>query len=105
MKSINQILQNDKKLLNNPLVQELINYCNELEDLVIENEQKEKNSFENKLTELVNELNDSVNQILIDDEEQKRFNEIDPVDFKNAIINLQTYLSEFSRINRFYFNN
>jgi HPt (histidine-containing phosphotransfer) domain-containing protein len=103
MKSINQILQNDKELLNNPLVQELINYCTELEDSVIEYKQKEQNSFENTLIELVNELNDSVNQILIDDEEYRRFKEIDPVDFKNAIINLQTYLREFSRINKFYF--
>ena len=104
MKTINQIFENDKDLINNPAVIELIEYCYDLEDKVIENKQNLDVSFEKKLTGLINEIYDSIKQILEDDKEADRFNEIDNVDFKQAMINLKKYLDEFSRYNRFYFD-
>jgi len=103
MKTINQIFENDKHIFNNPAVQELIDYCYELEDQVIENKQSLDVSFETKLTGLINEIYDSIKQVLDDDKEADRFKEIDNIDFKEAMINLKKYLDEFSRYNRFYF--
>ena len=50
MKSINQIFKNNKSLMYEPEVVELIEYCQELEGEIIENKQSEKFSFEDKLT-------------------------------------------------------
>ena len=104
MKTISQIFENDKHILDNSAVQELINYCYDLEDQVIENKQNVDSSFEDKLAILINEIYDSIKQILLDDKEAERFNEIDNVDFKESMINLKKYLDEFSRYNHFYFD-
>lgn len=101
MKSIKQIFENNKDLLQNKSVIELINYCKDLEDNLIEKEQVV--SFESKLIFLINEIKDSVDLILEDNLEYKRFNEIDKPDFESAFVNLKKYLNDFSKDNNFYY--
>ena len=99
MKSINQIIGNNKELLDNDSVQELIEYCRSLEDEISENKQNKNFSFEDKLSILVNELFRDIDSIL---EEEKTaleypFRGLERPDFKDAMFNLQNYLKEFSR--------
>ena len=102
MKSINQIFNNNKDLLTNESVMELIDYCKDLEDEVISNNQI--TSFENKLTELVKEIYSSVNEIIEEDDESKRFEEIERIDYEETMKNLKKYIEDFSRYNRFNLN-
>ena len=102
MKSIKQILKNDPSLEDNPVVIELIDYINELEDELIEI--KQINSFETKLSILVNELYDDINTLFETEEESKRFNEIPLPDYRESFINLKKYFEKFSRDNNYYFD-
>lgn len=99
MKSTKQIFKNNKELLSNDSVIELIDYCHELEDEVISNNQKY--SFENKLTELIREIYSSINEIVKEDNESKRFGEIKKINYEETIINLKEYLEIFSIDNNF----
>jgi len=99
MKSVNQIFENDKELLLKPPVMELIEYCHEMEEQIIENNQQY--SFENELTELVKEIYLSVNDIIDEDDISKRFNEIDRIDYETTMKNLKKYMKQFSIDNNF----
>ena len=106
MKSINQIFKDDKEILENESVQELIEYCRSLEDEISENKQDKNFSFEDKLSILVNELYRDIDSIL---EEEKTaleypFRGLERPDFKDAMFNLNNYLKEFSRNYNYNFN-
>ncbi len=101
MKSINQIFQKDKKLLSNSAVQELVEYCHELENEFIDNKQSSKFSYENKLTELTRDIYSSIVETLKDDEEAKRFGELNQIDYEESLKNLKKYLEKFSIDNNF----
>ena len=101
MKSINQIFKNDKNLLANHSVKKLIDYCQELENEVIDNKQSSTSIIENKLSELVRDIYSSINNTIQEDENAKRFGEIDRVDYEEALKNLKRYLIRFSIDNNF----
>jgi len=101
MKSVNQIFKNNQDLLDNDSVKELIDYCKELEDEIIDN--KQQYSFEDKLTELVKELYYSINDIIEQDDTNKRFNLSEGIDYEESVKNLKKYLQNFGRDNHFYF--
>lgn len=82
-------------------VKELIQYCQELENEVIETKQVNKFSFEDKLTELVKEIYHSINSVLKEDENAIRFKETNRVDFKFRVELLKEYLINFSKDNKF----
>jgi hypothetical protein len=95
MKSIIQIIKGGD-------TQELIEYCYELENEVIENNQQV--SSEILLIELVKEIYSSVTEIIEDDDNSKRFGETERVDFELSIKNLKKYMENFSRDNNFNLN-
>ena len=102
MKSINQIFKSNTTLLDEPEVQELIEYCKELEEQLIEIELSKPYNKEDKLADLVREIYTSCKMILKQEEENIRWPELnDRPDFKKAILNLQEYLESFSRDNKF----
>lgn len=101
MKSINQIFQNDKKLLSNPAVQELVEYCYELENDFISNKQSSAFTYEVKLAELTRDIYSSIVETLKDDDEAKRFGELTRVDYEESLRNLKKYLKKFSIDNNF----
>ena len=103
MKSINQIFKNNTSLMDEVEVRELIEYCKELEDEVIDLQQRDVSVMENKLTEVVRDIYHSVTDSMIRDEESTRFSETERVDFKESIINLKRFLVDFSTKNGFRF--
>ena len=101
MKSINQIFKKNPELLDNEEVNELVEYCRELETEIIENNQSSVFSFEDKLAELVRDLNISINQLLKDDADAIRFMETPRVDYEDSMKNLKEYIEEFAKDNNF----
>lgn len=85
--------------MDEPEVQELIDYCQELEGYMLD---KADNTKEILLKELVRDILTSCKDTLKDDEESIRFNEIPRVDFKETIENLSEYIREYLRDHKIY---
>lgn len=97
MKNINQLIKNPY-LKQNEEVKELINYCLELEEQLIELKQDNKFSFEDKLTSLVREIYSDINHTIKHNQEIDRFNLNDEkIDFEVGVKNLKEYLEDFGR--------
>ena len=94
MKSVNQIFKHNIELLNEPEVQELIDYIYDLETQVMESTSTTQYSREIDLEETIRDIFHSCNGILKEDEWNQRFGEYPPIDFKNAIIELKRYISK-----------
>ena len=101
MKSISQIFEKDPELLNKKEVQMLVEYCQDLEEQLIEYDQRQKYSFENKLAEVVRDIYNSCITELSNDEESIRFKETERIDFKQGVINLKEYILKFAHNNNF----
>lgn len=101
MKSINQIFKKNPELLYNEEVNELVEYCRELESDVMNNKYVINFSVEDKLAQLVRELNLSIDELIKEDKESIRFGEIQRVDYEDAIKNLKDYIVKFSTDNHF----
>lgn len=99
MKSINQILKGRSDLIDEPEVLELIEYCRELEDELVE--KKQTTDQTTILKQLVFEIKTSCTDLLKEDEKADRWsNDFDEIDFKEAIINLKEYISLYCFENR-----
>tara|TARA_R110000868_G_scaffold154724_1_gene380821 strand:- start:104 stop:415 length:312 start_codon:yes stop_codon:yes gene_type:complete len=103
MKSINQILSTNSDLKDIDEIRNLIEYCQELEDEVIELKQVDVSVMENKLTYLVRDIYHGINETLQQDANSIRFGETDRVDFEESVKNLKEFLLDFSRTNKFNF--
>lgn len=101
MKSIKDIFEKNTQLLNNKSVIGLVEYCHELEDKLIEIEQTNSFSKEDKLAELVRDIYQSIYEIMEIDEESKRFNELEPINYEESMKNLKKYIEKFSYDNKF----
>lgn len=101
MKSINQIFKNNPQLINDNEVMELIEYCRELESEIIDKNQVKNFSFEDKLSDIVRDLYNSIKEVEKEDEDSIRFGEIERVDYELAIKNLKKYIEDFSKKNKF----
>lgn len=95
LKSINQIFSSNPNLKEEPEVQELIDYCQEIEGELFKKIQQESFSHEERLSELVRDIYRSLKESL--DESQSE------IDYKQCLVNLKSYLNDFSRENKFYF--
>jgi hypothetical protein len=92
MKSINQIFKTNKDLMDEPEVQELIDYCLELEDTVVENKQSVNQTV--ILKQLISEIKNSCGDLLKEDEKSERWSDdFEKIDFKEAVVNLKKYIS------------
>lgn len=103
MKSINQIFKYNTALLDEPEVQELVEYCKELEDEVVDLRQTDVSVMEGKLAEVVRDIYHSINKTIKEDEEAIRFRETERVDFNEAVLNLRKFLIKFATDNQFNF--
>jgi len=97
---MNQLFKNNKELLLNTSVIELINYCKSLENEIIDN--KQKFTIENKLIELIKDIYFSIIDTIQEDNDAKRFRN-NRIDYEFALKNLKTYLENFSKDNNFRF--
>ncbi len=99
MKSINQIFKTNSSLMEEPEVVELIDYCKDLEDEVVE--YKQKNDQTIILKQLISEINRSCFELLEDDKRAERWEgDFDRVDFKESIINLREYIIKYCLDNK-----
>ena len=94
MKSINQILKKYPELLDNDSVQELIEYCRQLEDEVLDQKLIKPYNKENLLIEFLFEISNSCGSLITDDQTAERFNQ-PRTDFKTSIIALRKNIMKF----------
>ena len=92
MKNVNQIFKNNKHLIEHPEVQELIDYCRELEGKLMEVEINKQYDKEDILINVIRDIKESCEQTINDNEESIRFNEIPRVDFEKSVVNLKKYI-------------
>lgn len=98
MKSISQIFQGNEHLMDLYPVEELIEYCYDLEGQVLERKIDDTYNKEEIYLQILKEIYESCNQTLEDQKTSDRFKEIPPVDFKMAIMNLKKHLEVVQRL-------
>jgi hypothetical protein len=81
-----------------PEVQELIDYCRELEGKILERKIEDEYNKEQYYAQVFKDIYQSCNDTLKDDELAERFKETPRVDFKETISNLKTYMLEMCRL-------
>jgi hypothetical protein len=96
MKNINQIFKNNKHLMDEPEVMELIEYCRELEGDVLDVKINKQYDKEEILHNIVKEIYSSCGQLIRDEEESIRFGETPRVDFEKSIVNLKKYIEDIN---------
>ena len=82
MKNINQLFRSNTKLMDEPEVQELIDYCRELEGKILERKIEDEYSKEQYYAQVFKDIYQSCNDTLNDDALAERFKETPRVDFK-----------------------
>jgi hypothetical protein len=98
MKNINQLFKNNKHLIEHPEVQELIDYCRELEGKFMEVEINKQYDKEDILINVIRDIKESCEQTINDNEESIRFNEIPRVDFEKSVVNLKKYIETINAL-------
>ena len=98
MKNVNQILKNNKHLIEHPEVQELIDYCRELEGKLMEVEINKQYDKEDILINVIRDIKESCEQTINDNEESIRFNETPRVDFEKSVVNLKKYIETINTL-------
>ena len=98
MKNINQIFKNNKHLIEHPEVQELMDYCQELEGKLMEVEINKQYDKEDILINVIRDIKESCEQTINDNEESIRFNEIPRVDFEKCVVNLKKYIESINTL-------
>jgi hypothetical protein len=99
MKSINQIFRGNEHLMDLEPVGELIDYCRELEDEVVNNSQVVNQTI--ILKQLISEINRSCKELLEENEKSERWaKDFEPVDFKESIVNLREYIIKYCLDNK-----
>ena len=98
MKNINQIFKNNTRLMDEPEVIELIEYCQELEGKLMEVEINKQYDKEDILINVVRDIKESCEQTINDNEESIRFNEIPRVDFEKSVVNLKKYIETINAL-------
>ena len=98
MKNINQIFKNNKELMAHDEVQELMDYCVELEGQVVEKKIDDTYSKEEIYLQILKDIYDSCDKTLEYDQLSERFKEKPRVDFKEAVINLKKYMGAVSKM-------
>lgn len=98
MKNIRQIFKTNPKLLQNPQVMELIEYAEELEGIVMENNISNKYDKKDILLGIIRDIYFSCKDAINQNELYKRFpKEVDPINHEESIGNLKKYIEKICR--------
>ena len=102
MKSISQIFQTNRVLLDEPEVQELVEYTRDLEGLVMGQKIDDNYDKEDVLLGIIRDIYSSCKDTLEQDELHERFpREVEPIgDYKESLVNLKRFISDMCRENR-----
>jgi hypothetical protein len=101
MKNKLEIFKNKKTLLDEPEVQELLDYCDVLEDKLIDLKFAVEKSKELILLDMIKEVVKGCNAIEKAQLEHNRFGFEEP-NYKETIANLKQYILEVSKENQIY---
>lgn len=101
MKNKRDIFKNAPYLLDEPEVQELLVYCNGLEDEIVDLRFEKNNNKELILLDMIKEVLKGCNALEKEQMEHERFGFESP-DYQETITNLKRYILEICSINKIW---
>jgi len=101
MKSIREIFKNKPQLLDEPEVEQLMDYCEQLQDEIVEMKFEKENNKELAMLDMLKEVLKGCNAIEKEQAEHLRFNYPAP-DYPETISNLKSYILERCRDERIW---
>lgn len=99
LKNKQEIFKNAKLLLDEPEVQELLDYCESLEEELVEFKFEKSNNKELIMLDMLKEVVKSCKAIEQQEMEHERFGYPLP-DYSDAIRSLKSYIYDMDRINK-----
>lgn len=99
MKQIRTIFKNKEFLLEEPEVEQLIAYCEQLQDEIVEFKFEKSNDKQLVLLDMIREIVKACDDIQKQQTEFLRFG-LEPPDFEAAVHHLKKYIAEICRINK-----
>ena len=91
MKNIRQLFRDKEYLLNEPKVEKLIEYCEEMQDEIVEYKFEKTNNKELAMLDMIKEVVKGCEAVQKEQYEHERFG-YDPPDYENTIKNLKSYI-------------
>lgn len=91
MKSTREIFKTNPSLLDEPEVAELLNYCEQLQDEIVEFRFQKNNNKEMAMLDMLKEVIKGCNAIAKEQMEHERFGYPEP-SYQETILNLQRYI-------------
>jgi hypothetical protein len=101
MRSIREIFKNKEFLLDEPEVEQLLDYALQLEDEIVEFKFEKQNNKQLAMLDMIKEVVKGCNEIQKQQQESIRFGYEQP-DFEAAIANLKRYIHERCRDEKIY---
>lgn len=101
MKNKLEIFKKAQDLLEEPEVQALLEYCEHLEDKIVDLKFEKDKSKELILLDMIKEVLKGCNELEKQQKEHERFGYEQP-DYQETISNLRSYIHEICRINKIW---
>jgi hypothetical protein len=101
MKNKLEIFKKAPDLLDEPVVQELLDYCEKLEDELVDFKFEKDKNKELIMLDMIKEVVKGCNAIEKEQLEHEHFGHEAP-DYQGTISNLKSYILEICRINKIY---
>ena len=101
MKSVREIFKTKEYLLDEPEVVKLIDYCEELQDEIVEFKFQKTNNKELAMLDMLKEVIKGCNAIEKEQMEHELFGYEAP-NYQETVSNLKSYIQEICRINKIY---
>lgn len=101
MKKPRDIFKNKPELLDEPEVETLLEYCESLEDELVDLKFERQDNKELVLLDMIKEVMKGCNALEKEQMEHERFGYEAP-DYQETVSNLKSYIQEICRINKIY---
>ena len=101
MKKPRDLFRNKPELLDEPEVETLLEYCESLEDELVDLKFEKQDNKELVLLDMIKEVMKGCNALENEQMEHDRFGYEAP-DYQETVSNLKSYIQEICRINKIY---
>jgi 6-phosphogluconate dehydrogenase len=101
MKNIRNLFKNKDFLLDEPEIEELLDYCEQLQDEIVEFNFQKNNNKELAMKDMLREIVKACNEAQKQQAEALRFG-LEAPDFEAAVTNLKNYINERCSDERIY---
>jgi hypothetical protein len=101
MKNIREIFKNKNYLLDEPEVEQLLDYCEQMQDEIVDFKFEKKENKELVMLDIIKEIVKGCNEIQKQQTESIRFGYESP-NFEEAIANLKSYIQKRCHDERIY---